>query len=91
MSHVMALVEEIAFNRMDRRLAEQLLRRFANAGKPVTTLQTTHEHLAAELGSAREVISRLLKELERAGAIELARGRILLRDETTLRHRAENL
>ncbi len=89
MSHVMALVEEVAFNRMDRRLAERLLRRFAQAGTTTDVLETTHEQLAAELGSAREVISRLLKELERSGAIELARGRIVLRDQAILRRFAE--
>lgn len=84
-ANIMALVEEIAFRKMDQRLAEFLLMRFANAGAPVTSLQLTHEQIAAELGSAREVISRLLKEFERLGAIELGRARIRLRDEQALK------
>lgn len=85
MATVMSVVEEIAFNKMDRRLAEYLLRRFDNNGRPLRVLHTTHEQIASELGSAREVISRLLKELERNGAIQLSRERISLRDKRALR------
>lgn len=84
MASVLSLVEEITFNKMDRRLAEYLKTKFCNEGRPVRVIQATHEHIAGELGSAREVISRLLKEFEREGAIELARGRILLRDADIL-------
>jgi CRP/FNR family transcriptional regulator len=49
------------------------------------TISTTHEELAGELGTAREVVSRLLKELEHLRVLETARGRILLRDEDALR------
>jgi CRP/FNR family transcriptional regulator len=77
---VMALVEEITFNKMDHRLAEFLLHRFSNKCRPNNVLELTHEQIAAELGSAREVISRLLKEFERLGAINLTRGRIHLID-----------
>lgn len=84
MAGVMSLVEEVAFNRMDQRLAVFLQERFANQGKPVRLLQLTHEEIAAELGSAREVISRLLKEFERRGAIELRRSRLRLKSESIL-------
>jgi CRP/FNR family transcriptional regulator len=82
---VLTLVEEIAFGQMDVRLAHLLSRRFANNGLPLREISTTHEDLAAELGTVREVVSRLLKEFERLGALETARGRILLRDEDVLR------
>lgn len=85
MADVMSLIEEITFNKMDRRLASYLLRRFENEGKPLRIIHDTHEHIAAELGSAREVVSRLLKELERLRAIELARGRIILKDAAKLK------
>ena len=82
---VMTLVEEIAFGKMDLRLAHLLCRLFENNGLPLRTISTTHEELAGELGTAREVVSRLLKELEHQRVLETARGRILLRDEDALR------
>lgn len=84
MSTVMALVEEIVFNRMDHRLAQYLQQKFANGGRPLNTIHITHDQIASELGSAREVISRLLKELERLGALELTRGRISLKNQKIL-------
>ena len=85
MASMMTLIEEVAFGKMDYRLAEFLVHNFANEGRPTTVLYRTHEQIAAELGSAREVMSRLLKEFERVGAIELARGRLHLRNENILR------
>lgn len=70
---LMLLVEEIAFHRMDQRLAQCLLAR--SRGEFVTA---THQSLATELGTAREVVSRLLKEFERSGLLRLERGRIQL-------------
>lgn len=68
---LMLLVEEVAFRRMDERLERWLE---ARAGQGAITI--THQELAVELGTAREVISRLLKELERRGKLRLSRGRI---------------
>ena len=83
MTEVLTLLEEISFGRMDRRLAEFLSKRLGEAhGDGV--LNMTHEQIAAELGTAREVVSRLLKEFERTGAVELSRGRITLRDKSKL-------
>jgi len=86
---VMMLVEEVAFHKMDARLAELLLRRFSHKGLPLGVAETTHEELAAELGTAREVVSRLLKEFERTGMVSLARGRLELRDGAQLRRMVE--
>jgi len=80
MVDVMTLIDEIAFRRVDARLEDLLLQRFSRQ----PAIDTTHEWIAAELGTAREVISRLLKELERRGAIELGRGHIVLRDKAKL-------
>lgn len=77
---MMALVEEVAFQRLDCRLAAYLLQR----GKDAGALTLTHEAIAAELGTAREVVSRLLKSFERQGAVELGRGRIEIRDRDLL-------
>lgn len=81
---VMKLVEEVAFQKIDHRLAHVLLDRFRNYGVPLRVIRTTHDDLARELGTAREVVSRLLKELERRGAISLCRGQIEFKDERVL-------
>jgi CRP/FNR family transcriptional regulator len=70
------VIEEIAFKRMDIRVAQKLLE--LQDGKAV--LRLTHQQLATELGTAREVISRQLKEFERRGWVNLSRGEIELRD-----------
>ncbi len=83
LTEVMSLVEEVAFRRMDQRLARRLADLLAEEG-PGGSVETTHAEIAADLGTAREVVSRLLKEFERLGAIRLSRGRILLRDRAAL-------
>lgn len=84
MVDVMTLVEEIAFKKLDLRLAQYLCDGFFSNGGSLE-LQVTHESIAAELGSAREPISRLLKDFENQGAILLSRGRITLNDPAGLR------
>ncbi len=79
----MRLIQEIAFERLDIRLACYLCQRFQEAGMSV--LPITHQLLAAEIGTTREVASRMLKELERRGCVRLHRGRIELASETSLR------
>ena len=81
---MMALIEEVAFQRMDRRLGTYLLERTERFGDP--QLQTTHETVAADLGTVREVVSRLLKDFERRGFLELGRGSITLTDPGALQH-----
>jgi len=86
---VMALVEEVAFRRMDQRLADLLLRRLDRRGAAPAVITVTHEELASELGTVREVVSRLLKDFERRGAIATGRGRLELRDPAALRDRSD--
>ncbi len=83
---VMTLAEEVAFQNMERRLAELLLRLSDRPVGRLRDLSATHEQLASELGTVREVVSRLLKEFERAGAVNLGRGHIELLDAQLLRH-----
>lgn len=85
LAQVMALVEEVAFKRMDRRLAEYLLGSVALGDSGPSEVQATHERIAVDLGSAREVVSRLLKEFERMGAVRLHRGRVEVLDPALLR------
>jgi len=83
LSSVMELVDEIAFRRMDVRLAEFVISR-ARAG----TLRITHQEIASELGSSREVISRLLEDLAGDGVVRTGRGEIEVLDSDALRERA---
>ncbi len=69
-------IDEVAFERLESRLARALTRR-AGAGNP---LPVTHQDLAAELGTAREVVSRELRRLQERGLISQGRGRITLLD-----------
>jgi CRP/FNR family transcriptional regulator len=71
-SGLLMLIDAIAFGRMDGRLAARLLELADRDG----SVGLTHQAIAAELGTAREVISRLLKEFERKGLLSLGRGRI---------------
>ena len=78
LAEMMMVVDEVAFGRVDLRLAEMLVR---NAAKdPQGMITTTHAQLAVELGSAREVISRVLKDFERQGLVILGRGKIEVKD-----------
>ena len=78
---LMLLLEDVAFGRMDVRLARLLLKNIdTNASNTDLTLIRTHRELAVELGTAREVISRLLKSFERNGLVELSRNQITLCD-----------
>lgn len=84
LSSVMELVDEVAFRRMDLRLADFVLNRARLAG----TIRTTHQEIASELGTSRDVISRLLGDLAREGAIRIGRGEIEVLDPDALRVRA---
>jgi CRP/FNR family transcriptional regulator len=84
LSAVMAVVEEVAFRRMDARLASFLLER----GRRSDSIYVTHQEIAAELGTSREVISRILEDLAASGLISVTRGRIKLLDKQVLQSRA---
>lgn len=67
-------VNTIAFSPMEQRLELLLSRKVELTGK--REIRTTHQELADELGTAREVVSRLLKRMEQDGKLSLARGEI---------------
>jgi CRP/FNR family transcriptional regulator len=80
LNSMISLVDEVAFKSLDERLAGRLLAE-ADAGGVIAT---THQKLADDLGSVREVISRYLGEWERQGWIETARGSIRIVDRAAL-------
>ena len=71
MAEVMTLLDLVIFKSVDTRLIQYL-----NDKAVEHELEITHQQLAGELGTAREVISRLLKQMERDGIISLERGKI---------------
>jgi CRP/FNR family transcriptional regulator len=73
LTSVMELVEEVAFGRMDERLMEYIADK-SEDGK----LHATHQRIASDLGTSREVVSRLLKGFEGQGRIALSRNLIEL-------------
>jgi CRP/FNR family transcriptional regulator len=78
MAELMALVEAVAFQRLDQRLAALLL----GKGRIV---RTTHQALADELGSVREIVSRLLKSFAERGLVSLSREQVEIVDARRLR------
>ncbi len=80
LSTLIYLVQEILGRRIEGRLAQKLVA----MGETESLVQATHLELANELGTAREVVSRELKKLERSGCIRLHRGSIEIVDSSTL-------
>ncbi len=78
LADLMALAEAVAFQRLDQRLAHALL----GHGSVV---RATHQALADELGTVREIVTRLLKRFEKAGWVSLSRERIGIVDANALR------
>jgi CRP/FNR family transcriptional regulator len=76
-NHLMELVNEIAFNKLDQRLASRLL----ELG-PVVTM--THQELAGELGTSREIVSRLLENFADQSLVALGRRRIAIEDPRSI-------
>lgn len=80
------VIDEVAFGHIDVRLAQRLV----TLARGMKEIRVTHQQLAAELGTAREVISRQLHEFQRKGWVSQARGVISLLDTASLRHIAES-
>jgi CRP/FNR family transcriptional regulator len=78
LSALMQVVEAIAYQKLDQRLAAVL------AGKPGREVSATHQALADELGSVREIVSRLLRTFEDRGWVDLGRERIRIVDRAAL-------
>ena len=79
LSEVMEIVEEVAFRKMDSRIADYII---SNSTEGV--LNATHLEIASELGTSREVVSRILKDLEKEKLIILDRGKIIINNHLHL-------
>ena len=78
---LLRVVDDVAFGRIDVRLPERLL----TLGDRLKELRATHQDLASELGTAREVISRVLNDFQKRDLIEQSRGLITFKDKAGLR------
>lgn len=86
LSETIGVLEQVAFSSIDRRLAKTLLRM---CGGKVNTIPITHEQMAAELGTVREVVSRLLGELRRRGIVSLGHGKVTVLEPELLKQLAK--
>ncbi len=86
-SEVMWLVEQIMWKSVDERLASFLLEESMLEGSD--TLHTTHDRIAAHLGTAREVVTRMLRYFQSEGMLALRRGSVELTDKKALQRLAK--
>lgn len=84
LTELMALVEAVAFHKLDRRLAGALL----GHGRLVAI---THQQLADEVGSVREIVTRVLRSFADQGLVRLSRGSVEVLDAGGLRRAAEGI
>ncbi len=78
---LLRVVDDVAFGHMDVRLAERLL----SLAGDLKEIPATHQQLASELGTAREVVSRVLSDFQKREMIAQSRGRIALTDKNALK------
>ena len=83
-SEVMWLMEQIMWKSFDKRLAKFLLEESALEG--TNTLKITHEKIANHIGSAREVVTRMLRYFQGEGIVSLSRGTVELTDIKALQN-----
>ena len=81
-SEVMWLMEQIMWKSFDKRLAQFLLEESMLEG--TSTLMLTHETIANHLGTAREVVTRMLRYFQSEGLVKLSRGTVEIADRTAL-------
>lgn len=82
--NVLKIIENISFKKIDVRIIEYLIEQNSKLGK---TLELTHQQIAYDIGTAREVVSRTLKELESQNIISQTRGKIIIIHLTELNKR----
>lgn len=82
LSSVLCLLEEVTFHRVDQRIISYLLRQ--TEARRDACLNVTHQVIADDVGTSREVVSRILKDLEQRGLLSLARGQLRVDDRAGL-------
>ncbi|HHS95438.1 MAG TPA: Crp/Fnr family transcriptional regulator [Phaeodactylibacter sp.] len=85
-NELLQVLENVVFQRMDERLAKYLLDKSIIMDKPILII--SHQEIANDLGTSREVISRLLKQFEKRGYLLLSRGKIKIEQIPPLEHLA---
>ena len=73
MSDIISVVEEIAFRHIDVRIADRLSKLYEENGNPI---KITHQELASDIRSSREVVSRILKDFEEKQIVAIFSGSI---------------
>ena len=86
-SEVMWLMEQVMWKSFDKRLAKFLLEESRLEGTP--ELQITHEKIANHMGTAREVVTRMLRYFQGEGLVRLTRGTVTVSDPDALAKLAE--
>jgi len=79
-TRVATLLEQIAYGSMQERIAAYIIRRLDERGAAAESIEITHERMSIDLGTAREVVSRILRNFAREGAITVRRGKIAVED-----------
>lgn len=82
LAEIISVVDEIAFRHIDTRTADRILQLYEKRGNPV---KITHQQLASDIGSSREVITRILKDFEEKGDISTSRGAITVVNAQSLK------
>jgi CRP/FNR family transcriptional regulator len=82
LASIIQVVEEVAFKRIDVRLAEQFVRGMQQSGDQM--IKKTHAELAADVGSSREVVSRILRDFSQRDLISSGRGFIEILDKPSI-------
>jgi CRP/FNR family transcriptional regulator len=82
LSAIISVVQEIAFRNVDVRLAQHLYKLSLESKDEI---KTTHQHIAGDIGTLREVVSRLLKDFEDEGILMLSRGSLKIIDFPALK------
>ncbi len=85
MSSVISLVEEVAFRKLDQRIA-RLLIQYQNKSAS-SNINVTHQKIALELGTSREVVSRILMDFQSLGLVRLVRGSITVLNHEEMKNK----
>lgn len=90
MLHLMLLVQDVAFRKMDERLASFLIEQSGHMKGIYYPITMSHDQIAEHLGTVREVVSRLLHQFSKEGLVELKRRQVMIKNPQGLLERCAN-